>query len=228
MTPPNSPQSSLRSSLLHKLLHPAVLSSVAIAAIAAFQAERLTKQVTQALFPPAPAPVTEVRSLLVNRLEGKTELKTAEVTLEALTTSEQERRLGQIYLGETTVVYQGVGRVSAGIDLAQLQVTSVDREAGRIQVLLPPPYLVQLELDVERSGIIEHHRAWLAPNVETTLYTEVQRKALREIRQEACQEGLIEKANQEAEAIVRRVLEAANYEEIAIETQPAAAGTCTS
>lgn len=217
---------STHQSIWQRLLHPAVISSVAVAAIAAFQVERVSQTFSRALFPPAPAPVTEVKSLLVNRLQGKTELTTAEVQLETLVTSEEERRLGPLYLGETRVIYEGVGRVKAGLDLSQIEVKSVDRQTGSIQVLLPPPYLIQSDLDVSRSGILEHHRAWLAPNVETTLYTQAQRKALRQIQQEACQEGLLQKANQEAIAILRQVLTAAEYEEISIQTQLDPAGDC--
>ncbi|OAB61879.1 hypothetical protein AY599_27490 [Leptolyngbya valderiana BDU 20041] len=195
--------------------------------IAAFQAERITKQVTQALFPPAPPPVTEVKSLLVDRLEGKTELTTAEVALETIVKTSQERTLGHLYLGETTVVYQGIGRVRAGIDLSQLQVTQIDRDTGRITLHLPPPYLVQMDLDVERSEVLEHNRAWFAPNTETELYTQAQRQALQQIREEACQEGLLEKANQEAAAVVRNILEAARYDDITIETHSPNPQTCT-
>ncbi|MGC9506231.1 DUF4230 domain-containing protein [Baaleninema sp.] len=217
---------SIAVSLAEKLLHPAVLSSIAVVSIAAFQAERITKQVTQALFPPAPPPVTEVKSLLVNRLEGKTELTTAEVALETIVKTSQERMLGHLYLGETAVVYQGIGRVRAGIDLSQVQVTQIDRNAGEITLLLPPPRLVQMDLDVDRSSVLEHQRIWFAPNTETQLYTQAQRQALKQIREEACQTGLLEKANQEAAAVVRSILEAARYQEITVNTQSLSPQTC--
>jgi len=216
----------LATSVVEKLLHPLVLSSVAVAAIAAFQADRWSKQLTRILFPPAPAPVTEVKSLLVNRLEGKTELKTAEVSLETVVKTSQDRMLGYLYLGETTVVYQGVGRVSAGVDLSQIDVKSVDRSQGHIHVTLPPPYLVQLDLDIEQSAVLEHHRAWFAPNVETDLYTKAQTMALQKIRAEACQQDLLDRANVEAETLVRDILETAKYEAITIDTQAPTPGTC--
>jgi len=224
-TPDSLPQSFPRK-IAKVLLHPLVVSSVAVAGIAAFQAERISDKVTEALFPAAPAPVTEVKALLVSEFEGKTELTTAEVLLETVVRTHQDRMFGHLYLGQTVVLYQGVGRVRAGIDLDQLEVKSVDRANGQIHILLPPPYLVQADLDVDESGILEHHRNWFAPNVEAQLYTEAQQTALLQIREQACQDGLLQKADQEAEMIVRNILQAAEYQEITIESQLARSPSC--
>ena len=225
-TPDTLPQS-LPRKLAKVLLHPLVVSSVAVTGIAAFQAERLTERVTEALFPAAPAPVTEVKALLVNQFEGKTELTTAEVLLETVVRTHQDRMLGHLYLGQTAVLYQGIGRVRAGIDLDELEVKSVDRANGEIHILLPPPpYLVQADLDIDESSILEHQRRWLAPNVEAQLYSEAQQTALLQIREQACQDGVLQKADQEAEALIRSILQAADYQEITIESQLGRSSSC--
>lgn len=177
------------------------------------------------LFPP-PLPETEIRALIFNRLETRQALHTAQQTLTAIVTSEQERRLGHLYLGETTLVYQGIGYAQAAIDISQVEIERVDRSRGQIDVLLPPAYLAGVELDVERSGILEEHRAWIAPNAETQLYAEAERIAVARMRAVACQGDLFERAERQAETLLRDILRAARYTQISIETQPADRRRC--
>ena len=173
------------------------------------------------LFPPPPLPVTDVRTLILSGLEDSQELHTAKQTLTALVTSEQERRLGQFYLGETVLVYQGIGYARAAIDISQLQIERVDRDSGSIYVVLPPAYRSSIELDVEKSGVLEEHRAWIAPNAETQLYAEAERVAVARMRSAACEGQLFDRAAEQAETLIRDILRAARYTEIGIETQPA-------
>ena len=81
-------------------------------------------------------------------------------------------------------------------------------------------------LDVKRSNVLDRRKDWFGPNVETELHARAQRKALQQIEAEACQKGLFEQANTQAEELVEQILTAARYREIAIDTQSPAAGTC--
>lgn len=171
------------------------------------------------LFPPPPLPVTAIRSLIANQLDDQQALHTAKQTLTTIVTSEQERRLGRFYLGETVLVYQGVGYARAAIDLRQIQFANVDRENGSIRVTLPPAHLAGVELDVEQSNVLEEQRAWIAPNVETQLYAEAERVAVRQMRQAACGgDALFDRASSQASTLIREILIAARYTNVIVET----------
>ncbi|MBE9040917.1 DUF4230 domain-containing protein [Oscillatoriales cyanobacterium LEGE 11467] len=209
------------------LFHPLVLSSAVVTA-AVLGMSGWFARFPAAFLPQVQPSATDVKSLLVDRLEGSTELQTARVSLETVVVANQERTLGQWRLGETKVVYQGVGQVSAGIDMSKLQVVEVDRNRGEIQILLPPPYLVNTSLDIERSGILDHRKDWLGPNVSTNLHDLAQREALDQIRSQACQKGLLNMANEQARELVETILIAARYEEIEVATQSPEPSTCPS
>jgi len=214
---------------LRFLRHPAILlgATAAIAgAVAVTSAGSWLAALRRDLFPPPPPPVTDVRALILDDLEDLQELHTAQRTVTALVTSEQENRLGRFYLGETVLIYQGIGYARAAIDLGDLEVRRVDREAGRIYVVLPPAYLASLELDVNKSGVLEEHRAWIAPNAETQLYAEAERIAVARMRSAACESELFDRAAEQAETLIRDILRAARYTEIGIETQPADRQSC--
>ena len=207
------------------LFHPLILASAVVTA-AVLGISGWFARFPAAFLPQVQPSATDVKSLLVDRLEGSTELQTAQVALETVVVANQERTLGDWTLGETKVVYQGVGQVSAGIDMSQLQVVEVDRDRGAIQVLLPPPYLVHTSLDIERSGILDHRKDWLGPNVSTNLQDLAQREALQQIRSQACQKGLLDMANEQARELIETILIAARYEEIEIATQSPKTSTC--
>jgi hypothetical protein len=182
-------------------------------------AESWRHTISQALFPPPPLPVTDLRTLIFDQLEDQQALHTAKHTLTAIVTSEQERRLGRFYLGETVLVYQGVGYAQAAIDLRQIQITNVDRQNGSIRVILPPAYLASVELDVKQSGVLEEQRAWIAPNVETQLYAEAERAAVDQMRQAVCRNDvLFDRASTQAATLLREILTAARYTDVTIDT----------
>lgn len=171
------------------------------------------------LFPPPPLPVTAIRALIVDQLEDQQTLHTAKQTLTTIVTSEQERRLGRFYLGETVLVYQGVGYARAAIDLRQIQITNADQENGSIRVTLPPAHLASVDLDVEQSSILEEQRAWIAPNVETQLYAEAERTAVKQMRQAVCgEDALFDRASSQAATLIREILTAARYTNVIVET----------
>lgn len=207
------------------LFHPLVLTSAVVAA-GVIGVSGWLAQLPAAFLPQVRPSATQVQSLLVDRLEGSTELQTARVSLETVVVANQERTLGQWTLGETKVIYQGVGEVSAGIDMSQLQVVEVDRDRGEIQILLPPPYLVNTSLDIERSGILDRRKDFLGPDVATDLHDRAQREALQQIQAQACQKGLLDMANEQARELVETILTAARYEEIVVVAQSPDPSTC--
>jgi Protein of unknown function (DUF4230) len=183
------------------------------------------QQVSDRLWAPAAATV-EVRTLISGQLQNMTELTTAKMSSKATVVVSQARKFGDFSLGDTNLVYEGVGDVQAGIDLMQLQAKQVDPAQGRIHILLPPPQITNVGLNVQRSSVLANYKRWFGPNVELELQDQAQREALKQIRAAACNQQLIDMTNANAKQLVERILQTAGYQEVIIETQTPQPNTC--
>lgn len=173
-----------------------------------------------------PAATSEVRSLIMSGLNNMTELTTVNVSTKATVITQQDRKWLGMNVGNTNLVYEGVGTVRAGIDLKDLQVTSVNMGDRQIHVVLPPPYITNASLDVGRSSILAHYRRWLGPNVELDLQEQAQAHALQKIKAEACESKALEMANQNAKQLVEEILHKGGYREVIVETQLLGSAEC--
>jgi hypothetical protein len=173
-----------------------------------------------------PAATSDVRSLIISGLKDMTELTTVNVSTKATIVTQQNRNLFGMTVGNTNLVYEGVGTVRAGIDLKELQVKKVSMGDRQIHVVLPPPHITNVSLDVNRSSILAHYRRWFGPNAELDLQERAQADALQKIRAEACESHALEIANQNAKHLVEEILQKGGYQEVLVETQLPTANAC--
>ncbi len=156
------------------------------------------------------------------------ELTTANMTTKATVVTSQERKISVLNLGDTNVVYEGVGTVRAGVDMTQLEAKEVDINQHKIHVILPPPHVTEVFLNINDSNVVAHYKNWFGPNVESELQEKAQKEALRKITAEACANHLLESASKTAKQLVEQVLRTAQYEEIIVETQFPDSSACPS
>ena len=180
-----------------------------------FSGQWVTTQTTQ-----------EVRNLIISGLKDASDLTTVYMSTKATVVTNQAQKLAGIPLGDTNLVYEGVGTVRAGIDISKLEAKTVDPEHHKIHVLLPAPHITDTTLDVNRSNILVHYRNWLGPNAELELQENAQREALRKIQIEACENNILETANNNASHLIEQILRTSGYQEITIETQLPQSESC--
>ncbi len=173
-----------------------------------FSGQWVTTQTTQ-----------EVRNLIISGLKDASDLTTVYMSTKATVVTNQAQKLAGIPLGDTNLVYEGVGTVRAGIDISKLEAKTVDPDHHKIHVLLPAAHITDTTLDVNRSNILAHYRNWLGPNAELELQENAQREALRKIQTEACENNILEAANNNAAHLIEQILRTSGYQEITIETQ---------
>ena len=179
-------------------------------------------------FPPSPTATVELKSILISGLRDMAELNTAILETKTTVATSQKRMVSRWSLGDTNLVYEGVGKVQAAIDMSKLEAKEVDMDNRQVHILLPPPHIVDASLDVKNSSVVASYRNWLGPSVEAKLQTEAQQKALQAITAEACANHLLDVANKNAKQIVEKVLQTAGFEKIIVETQEPTSGTCLS
>lgn len=180
------------------------------------------------VFPPHPTATVEIKSILISGLKDMAELNTATLETKTIVTTSQTRMVSRWSVGDTNLVYEGVGKVQAAIDMSKLEAKEVDMDNRQVHILLPPPHIVDTSLDVKNSSVVASYRNWWGPSVEAELQTEAQQKALKAITAEACANHLLDVANKNAKQIVEKVLQTAGFEKIIVETQNPTSGTCLS
>lgn len=161
----------------------------------------------------------DVRNLILGEVHHSTELVAAQSAGKATVVLRRQRTLFGLPLGDTNLVYEGVGRVRAGFDLSQLSVDEVDFNQHSIWLTLPAPTIREVSLDVEHSGTLANYRRWLAPKADIDLQEQAQREAIHTIQTEACANAILEEATASAEQVIRLILTGAGFETIHISTQ---------
>jgi len=168
----------------------------------------------------------EVRSLIFAGLQNVDQLTAVTMDAKATVRVEKPSELLGWQIGQTNFVYEGVSQVQAGINLKQLQVKSVSADNHKVHLILPPPYIRDIGLNVGHSTILANYTEWLAPKATPELQEEAQLKAIAAIRQEACQSNILEAANRSAKQLLTDVLLKLGYTTIQIDTQLPEDGAC--
>ena len=204
-----------------------------VALLAAVGAWRFGDRFFQGLMlmvqPPEPEHTVDVRSVVVRQIRGASELTTAVFAMEAVVPTSSNRTLVGYVIGKTNLLYLAYGEVRAGVDLSELSESQVQTtDDGGIQVLLPSPRILDAKIDVSHSKVYDYDRGFLGlgPDTAPELQDLAQEEALRKITSAACEEGILNEANQRAELVVKQLLSTAGYEDVSVETQPPAPGTC--
>lgn len=168
----------------------------------------------------------EISTLVVQQIRGVSELTTTVFAMETVVPTSQERQWGDFVLGRTDLLYIGYGEVRAGIDLAQMDENNIQQRGEKLIVTLPPPQILDQKIDVERSRIYQYDRGFLnlGPDTAPELQDLAQRQTLAKITAAACDQGILDQANERAETAVGSLLKGTGYKEVEIKTT--IPGTC--
>jgi len=156
--------------------------------------------------PTATEPVISLPTMVVDRIRNASELTTAVFAMEAIVPAQQDRRLGRFTVGSTRMLYVAYGEVRAGVDLSALEPSDVEVNGETAIVRLPPPNILDRKIDVERSHVYDYTRGWLGPDVGPQLQTQAARTTLERIVSTACEQGILQDANERAELVVEKLL----------------------
>jgi hypothetical protein len=173
----------------------------------------------------------EISTLVVQQIRTVSELTTTIFAMETVVPTSQERQWGNVTLGRTDLLYIGYGEVRAGIDLEQLSEQNIEQKGEKLIVTLPAPEILDQKIDVERSRIYRYDRGFLnlGPDTAPELQSLAQRQTLAKITAAACDQGILDQANQRAETAVGGLLRGTGYKEVEIKISvPTQCGASTS
>lgn len=210
-----------------------VLGGAAVAAVVVgFGTWRTSDRVFSALhnlFNPAqPAPKVDVQSVVIEQVQGVSELTTAVFTMQAVVPTSQDATFNGFVIGTTKLLYVAYGQIRAGVDLHSLTAADVQVTNDTIRIQLPPPQVLDRKIDVSRSSVYDYNRGslGLGPDVAPALQALAQQEALKKIVEAACTDSLLEKANDRAKLVVTQLLTTTGHANVTVITQPPPTGTC--
>lgn len=210
--------------MLRKFVYVFLILFFIVGSIAAYAVVRGVNRTDQAIVQPIgdlvrqlAVPATPVilpnPSLIVNQINDLARLETASVEVEKVITAERNSEALWGALGET-LIFVANGTVVAGVDFAEMQ-------PGDVQVVDPDTVMVYLPearifedlpvLNNEASYVADRDTGLLT-RADPELETEVRRVAEATIREEASGTGVVDRANENARAFVRQMLNDLGFE----------------
>ena len=166
-----------------------------------------------------PDPVT-----IIHQVRNLSRLETASYTIEKVITAESGQSAFAFLFGDRLILVAH-GQVIAGVDLAKMgEGDVITAEGGRAVVTLPPAEVLVVTLNNQDSYVFDRDTGFVGMN--PALETEARRAAEEEILNAALEDGILETAQQNAEAYVRNLILSLGFKEV-IFAQPAVIPTPT-
>lgn len=189
---------------------------------------RLVSQVGSIFNAEPGQPEIEPPTQIVTKLRGASELTTAVFAMESVVPARQDRKVGRLVVGSTTLLYIAYGEVRAGVDLSELDAEDIAVTDEGIEVTLPAPEILDSKIDVNRSRVYDYNRGFLGlgPDVAPELQTLAQQTTLQRIVTSACSDGVLNEANDRAQLTVTQLLSNTGYQQVEVKTSPPALETC--
>lgn len=167
-------------------------------------------------------PQVNISTLVVQQIRQITELTTAVFVMEAVIPTSQERKLGEVTVATTKLLYLAHGEVKAGINLEEITSQNVMIEDNIIKIKLPAPEILDSKIDINLSSVYDYDRGFLGlgPDVAPELQTLAQRQTLEKIVTAACNQGILDQANDKAKLAIAQLLTVAGYQQVEVITTP--------
>ncbi len=183
---------------------------------------RFIDGVRLAIAPQPPVETVDMRTVVVEQIRMASELTTAVFTMEAVVPAQSDRKIGNYTVGKTNLLYIAYGEVRAGVNLEEISAADVSPSADGTSVVLtlPAAKLLDTKIDVARSSVYDYSRGFLnlGPDRAPELQSAAQQEALIEIERAACDQNILNQANDRAELVVTQLLRSAGFETVTVET----------
>ncbi|MEM9907971.1 MAG: DUF4230 domain-containing protein [Cyanobacteria bacterium P01_D01_bin.44] len=187
--------------------------------------------------PSPPQETVDARTVVVQQIADASELTTAIFSMEVVVPTASDRTFGGYTIGKTNLLYIAYGEVRAGLDLSEISITDVtvsepsssepsstptDPAAPRqVTLTLPAPKILDSNLDLDQSRVYDYNRGLLGlgPDRAPQLQSLAQTTALNKIEQAACEQGILNHANERAELVVGQLVQNLDYSQVTVKTQ---------
>jgi Protein of unknown function (DUF4230) len=164
------------------------------------------------IMPPTPTPLPNGQAVVV-AVRSLSRLESASFIIEKVIIKEEGQGALGVLFGDR-VIFVAHGEVIAGVDLGKMQVTDVQvLPSGKAYIVLPAPEVLVTNIDNKESYVVDRQTGLLTKG-SISLETEARREAEIEVEKAALEAGILDHAQQSAEASLRQLLGSLGYTDI--------------
>jgi hypothetical protein len=176
---------------------------------------------------PSPAPPAASVQVLrdtpnvITAIRDLARLESAEFHIErVIDLTETQRRFFGMVQAKDAILLVAAGDVTAGVDLAELRDSDVvvDKQAGSIEISLPPAKILSTRLDNERTYVHTRKTDALAERKES-LETEARRRAEQTLETAAKEGRILERAEKNAHKTLEMLARSFGYQRVVVRTR---------
>ena len=153
---------------------------------------------------------------VVDRIQRLQRLETVVYTVDKLVTGAKENPLLPDFLTGDRLLMMVHGEVVAGIDFSNLKPDDVRVDGKRVHLHLPAAQVFSTRLDSAKTRVYSRQTGLLVPT-DPNLETQVRQEAERQMQQAALADGILQTAQQNADATLRSLLQGLGFEKIDFE-----------
>jgi uncharacterized protein YneF (UPF0154 family) len=166
-------------------------------------ADEMLQERIQEITNPTPTIIPDPVTVLLE-IQDLSNLETAAYSVEKIITAESGQGPFGFLFGDRLILVAH-GKVVAGVDLSKMEDGDIVVDAdGRVQMTLPPAEVLHVYLDNDQSYIYDRDTGFIGMN--PALETEARKAAEREILNAAVEDGILDIAQENAEAYIGRFI----------------------
>jgi hypothetical protein len=168
------------------------------------------EETLRAVVNPTPTVVADPVTIVLE-IRALARLETAAYTVEKVVTAESgEGPLGFLFKDRLLLVAHG--QVIAGVDMSKMTEADIIVSGNEVFITLPAAEVFVATLDNEQSYVYDRETGLLGPEID--LETLARQEAEQRILEAALEDGILQKAQDNAEVYVRGLVMALGFEEV--------------
>lgn len=148
---------------------------------------------------------------ILQQIQTLSELVTVKYVLEKVVVLEDVK-----WYGESRVILVAHGVVKAGVDLSKVGPDDIRASPGKISMTLPPPAILDVHLDDDRTQIVERSTGLLR-QFDKDLEQNARREALGSLRRAAHAQGILKEAEDRLRAQLTFLFRQLGFDEVELD-----------
>jgi hypothetical protein len=162
------------------------------------------------------------RAAVITQIKQLNKLETTVFSIEKIIDAHTSGNAFQRLLFGDNILLIAHGKVVAGIDLSQLNEDQINISDQSISITLPASEIFNSDLDESQTEVYDRTQGFLTKG-NKNLESEARKAAEEEIRQAACEGGILTTAATSAKQQITALLQALNFTQIEVKVE---AGKC--
>ena len=153
---------------------------------------------------------------VVDRIQKLQRLETIVYTMDKIVTGEKQSSILPDFLAGDRLLLMVHGEVIAGIDFQTLKPDDVQAHGKKIRLHLPQAQLLVTRLDSSKTRVYSRQTGLLVPT-DPDLESQVRDSAERELRRSALADGILKKAQENAQSTLTSLMQSMGFLEVQYE-----------